>query len=119
MEPDAEHIGAKPAPARHNIAKDREGHDSAGAGQATPAGMQDNRVPNHDEEGTIFFWVPAPESAPRLIGPDATKNGAYETEQCGETYDTVDHAFQRFRSFLIQRLGEYPAEEVYHSEETG
>ncbi len=37
--------------------------------EATPAGVEDERVPEHDHEGAVFFRVPAPEAAPGIVGP--------------------------------------------------
>jgi len=40
--------------------------------------MQDEGIPDNDQEGAIFFRIPTPETPPRLIGPYPTQNRAYE-----------------------------------------
>src|SRR6187455_1457622 len=92
MQADAEHVRAEPAPARHDVANDREAHEAALLHQPAPAGVEDERVPNHDDERAIFLRIPAPEAAPGLVGPNAAEYGAHEAEQRGEADDAVDHA---------------------------
>src|SRR5262245_28283225 len=73
MEHDAEHVDAEPGEARDDIAEDRQVHDSAVASDAAPTDMQNNGIPNHNQQGAVFFRVPAPESAPGLVGPNAAE----------------------------------------------
>ena len=94
MQADAEHVDAEPGPARDDVADDGEVHQAAFAHEAAPARVQDGRVPEHDEQRAVFLRVPAPEPAPRLIGPDAAEHGAHKTEQRGETDDAINHPRQ-------------------------
>src|SRR5207249_6516314 len=66
-------------------------HQAAFPHKTAPAGVQDNDIPKHDDQRAVFFWVPAPESSPGLIGPDAAKNCACEAEESGEADDSVNH----------------------------
>ena len=43
--------------------------------------MQHQRVPNHDQQRTVLFRVPAPETSPTIIGPQSTQDGTNEAEQ--------------------------------------
>ena len=63
VEADAQHVGAEPGPTCHDVSEDSHGRDAAGAGQAAPAGVQDQGVPKHDQQRAIFLRVPAPERA--------------------------------------------------------
>ena len=92
MQPDAQHVDAKPAPSRDNVSEDGEGGETALFRQSSPARVEIDGVPNYDHEGTVFFGVPAPETAPRLVSPDAAEDRADEAEQSGEAHDAVDHA---------------------------
>ena len=94
MQADAEHVHAEPREAGHDVAEDRQVHDAAVAQQVAPANVQDDRVPDHDEQGAVLLRVPAPEPAPGLVGPDAAQNGAHEAEQGGEADDAIDHCGQ-------------------------
>ena len=95
METDTEHVGAEPGPTGDDVAEDGHDHHPALADHAAPAGVEDDGVPNDDEQGAVFLGVPAPEAAPRLVGPDATEHGADEAGEGGETDHAVDHAAQR------------------------
>ena len=94
VEANAEHVHAEPREAGHNVAEDRQVHNAAVAQQVAPSNVEDNRIPDHDEEGAVLLGVPAPEPAPGLVGPDAPQNGANEAEQGGEADDAIDHCAQ-------------------------
>ena len=94
VQADAEHVHAEPREAGDDVADDGEVHQAAFAHEAAPARMQDGRVPEHDEQRAVFLRVPAPEPAPRLVGPDAAQDGADKTEQRGETDDAINHPRQ-------------------------
>ena len=64
METDAEHVDAEPAPARDDVAKNGEGHQSALFHETAPATVQNYGIPKYNDEGAIFFGIPAPEAAP-------------------------------------------------------
>ena len=109
------HVHAEPREAGDNVAEDRQVHDAAIAHQVAPAGMEDDRVPEHDEQGTVLLRVPAPEPAPGLIRPDAPQDGADKAEQGGETDDGIDHRGQglaqddlRFLDFDFRSLRRQP-----------
>ena len=94
VQPDAEHVHAKPGETGDNVAEDREVHDAAITHQVAPADVKDDRVPDHDEQGAVFLRVPAPEPAPGLIGPDATQDRADKAEQSGEADNAINHRCQ-------------------------
>src|SRR5262245_58275306 len=91
MQADAEQIHSKPRKTRRYVANYGEVHDAAVTDDPAPARMKNDGVPKNDKESAIFFWVPPPKTAPGLIGPDATKNGAGETEESGKTNDAINH----------------------------
>src|SRR3954469_3724304 len=109
MEADAEHVGAEPGPAGDDVAADGEGGEASFADQAGPAGVEDQGVPEDDQDRAVFFWIPAPESAPGLVGPDAAENGADEGEENGEADDAVDHS-AKLAAFV---LGHGRAEDTF------
>jgi hypothetical protein len=81
--------------------------------------VEDDGVPDDDEQRAVLLRVPAPEAAPRLVGPDAAEDGADEAEQRGEAHDAVDHADECVGGGLVQRAGEDAAEDVDEGQETG
>ena len=84
-----------------------------------PAGVQDDGIPEHDEERAVFLGVPAPESPPGLVGPDAAQNGAHETEEGGETNNAIDHPPQRAGHLRRQGAGEETAHDVNDGQQPG
>ena len=109
---DAEHVDAEPGEAGDDVAKDGHEHEAAFADDAAPACMEDGGVPDDDHEGAVFLGIPAPESPPGLIGPDAAKDGADEAEECGKADDAVDHAAEGFGGGGVEALGEEAAKDV-------
>ena len=91
MKPDAEHVDTEPRPAGDDVAKDGHHHQSPMFDQAAPAGVEDDSIPEHDEERAVFLRIPAPKAAPGLICPDAAENRSDEAEQRRETNDAVNH----------------------------
>src|SRR5258708_5478316 len=71
VQADAEHVDAEPRKTGDNVAENRHRGDAAVFNQAAPAGMEDDRVPDHDDDGAVLLGVPPPEAAPRLVRPDA------------------------------------------------
>ena len=86
VEADAEHVHAEPRPARDDVAEDSAVHEAAFADESAPAQVQDEGVPQNDDERAVFLRVPTPEAAPRLICPDAAEHGADEAEQRGGSW---------------------------------
>ena len=43
-----------------------------------------------------------------MVGPEAAEQGAYETEQAGETDHSVDHALERLSRRQVERLRQEP-----------
>ena len=91
MQPDAEHVRPEEGPRGDGVAKDRHGDESALADYPTPARVQDGGVPDDNHQRAVFLRIPSPETAPRLIGPNAAKHRADETEQRRKTDDAIDH----------------------------
>ena len=69
MEADSQFVNAEPRPGGHDIASNRQDGQPSSLDHAVPAGMQDERVPNHNDQRAIFLGIPAPESAPRIVSP--------------------------------------------------
>ena len=105
MEPHAQHVHAEPGEARDDVAEDGHGHDAALPGEAAPARVQDDGVPEHDEQRPVLLGVPAPEAAPGLVGPDAAQDRADEAEEEGEGDDAVDHPGERLRHLRVHAGG--------------
>ena len=95
MQADAEHVDPEPGPARDDVAEDCQHHKTALPDQAAPACVEDDGVPEDDQERAVFLRVPTPEATPRLIGPDTAEDGADEAEKRGEADNAVDHATER------------------------
>src|SRR5260370_11280061 len=74
MQSDPEHIDAEPGPARHDISKDGHDHEAALPNEPTPARLEYNGGPKHDQERSNFLLVPSPRTAPRLVSPNPTKD---------------------------------------------
>src|ERR1017187_8573123 len=55
VQADAEHVDAEPGERGHDVAEDGEIHQPAVAHQAAPAGVQNHRVPNYDQQRAILF----------------------------------------------------------------
>ena len=87
--------------------------------EAAPARVQNDRAPKDDQDRAVFFRVPAPETAPRLIGPDAAEHGADEAEERGKTNHAVGHARERIGRLLFQRAGEDAADDINDREHSG
>ena len=118
METDAEHVDAEPAPARDDITKDGERHQSPLFHKTAPATVQNYGIPDYNHEGAIFFGIPAPEAAPRLVGPDAAEHRADEAEKRGEADDAVDHAGEGISSYGIEGLSKQAAHDINNRKET-
>ena len=81
--------------------------------------MQNYCAPKHDQYRAVFLRVPAPETSPRLIGPNAAKNGADKTEQGRKTNHSISHAGERIGGVFFQRTREDTANDVNDGEHTG
>ena len=57
--------------------------------------MEDDRVPEDDQQCAVLLGVPAPEAAPGLVRPDAAQHGPDEAEEQGEADDPIGHRGQR------------------------
>src|SRR5438552_12131422 len=95
MQADAEHVHAEPRETGNDVAEERHDHQAALPDESAPARVQNDCAPKDDQHRAIFLWVPAPETAPRLIGPDAAENCADETEQRSKTNHAVSHTRKR------------------------
>jgi len=69
---------------------------------ATHSEMKNDQLSQADHQCAILLRIPTPESTPGLIGPDATEDGADQTEEGRETHDAVDHALERFGGSFVQ-----------------
>src|SRR5262245_8667367 len=76
--------------------------------------MQYECIPEHDDQGSILLRAPAPESAPRIIGPQATQDSADKAEEQCETEATIDHAHHRSTSLRIYIARQQTAQNVDH-----
>ena len=92
VQADAELVDAEPRPGGDDVAADRERRQAAAFHQPAPAGVQHQRVPEHDHQRAVFLRVPAPEAAPRVVGPQAAQHRADEAEEDREAQRAVDHA---------------------------
>src|SRR2546430_12918352 len=116
MQADPEHVHAEPREAGDDIAEDSHDHQPALPDESAPARMQSDRAPKHDQHCAIFLWVPAPESSPRLIGPDTTEDCSDKTEKGGKTNHTVSHARQRIGRWFFHRPRKHAAHDVDYGE---
>src|SRR5215472_16327964 len=102
MQAHPEHVHTEPRETGDDIAEERHDHQTALPDETTPARMQDDCAPKHNQHGAVFFRIPAPETAPRLIGPDTAKHCADETEQAGETNYAVGDSRERIDRLFFQ-----------------
>ena len=91
MKPDPQHVHAEPGKDSDNVAEDRHIHQAPFADHSAPAGVQNNRVPDDNEQGPVFLRVPTPKSAPGLIGPDTAQHRTRKAEKGRETNDAINH----------------------------
>src|SRR5438309_443830 len=119
MESNAEHVYAEPRKAGNDIAEDGHDHEAALPDEPTPARVEDYGAPENDQDRAVLLRIPAPETAPRLIGPDTAENRADEAEESRETNDAVGHARKRIGRFLFKRRREDAADDVNHREHSG
>ena len=103
VEADAQHICAKPRPRRDHIAEDGQRHEAAVTHQAAQLGVQQEDVPDHDQQRAVFLGVPAPKPPPRLVRPNAAEHRAHKTEERGESNDAIYHPGDRLAIFGGQR----------------
>src|SRR4030095_14159419 len=101
MHAHAEHVHAEPRETGHDIAEERHYHQAALPDESTPARMQSDCAPKHDQHRAILFRVPAPEAHPGLISPDTAENCADETEERCKAQHSVSHAGERIRSLCF------------------
>src|SRR5205814_1326170 len=119
VQPDAEHVHAEPGEAGDDVATDGHRHDPLLADVAAKARVEDEGVPQYDEERAVLLRVPAPESSPRLVGPDSAQDGADEAEEQREADDPVGHGHERLAGRRIEPGRELPAEGVADGEGAG
>ncbi len=112
VQSDPQHIGAEPAPTGDDIAENGEAHEAALFDQAAPSGVQDDGIPDYDYQCAIFFWIPTPESPPRLIGPNTPEDGAHQTEERGKADDPINHAREGVSGRFIEGSGEEAAQDI-------
>jgi len=102
MQANAQHVDPKPGPARDYVPEDCHDHETSLPNKASPACMEDDGVPQDNEERPVFLRVPTPEATPRLISPDTAEDSSNETKKRGEADNALDHATERARSPAIQ-----------------
>src|SRR3954470_22506436 len=100
MQADAVRIHAKVRPGRDDVAGDGERCQTSAFYETTPAGVEHEGIPEHDHKGAIFFGVPSPEAAPRVVAPEAAEHRADEAEEDGEAKRAVKRA-KHFRAPLV------------------
>src|SRR5436309_2984871 len=66
--------------------------------------VQAQSVQDDDHQRPVLLGVPAPETAPRLVRPDAAQHGAGEAEEHCEADDAVDHVIQRLELVALAAL---------------
>ena len=112
-------MGAALATDAHALQRVHHRHLAALGDKLAPARVQANRAPQHDEQRAVFLRVPAPETAPALVGPNAAEHGADETEQRGEARHTVGQAGQ-FTGLLRGKFGgKHPRQNIARAERAG
>src|ERR1700731_804950 len=95
MQADTEHVNAEPGQAGNYVAEDSQQRQTAVFRESTPPRVQDNGVPQDNEKRSVFFRIPAPEPAPRLVRPNPTEDGGDEAEQRCKTNYSVHHPAER------------------------
>src|SRR5438477_3085700 len=107
VQADTEHVDAKPGEAGHDISEDGQIDQAALAHDSAPARVENQSIPQNNQQGAVFFRVPAPKAAPGLIGPDTPKDSSNKAEKGGKTDNCIDHLGQGFaKRSLANRFGE-------------
>src|SRR5512133_137489 len=101
MQANPQHIYPEPREGGHDVAENREIHNPPIPNESSPARVENNGVPKDDEQCSVLLGIPAPESAPGLIGPDATQHSPDKTEQGCETDHAVNHPGQDLSQFRL------------------
>src|SRR6516164_8224438 len=96
MQTHTEHVDTKPRQTGHHVSEYRHEGCFAVSRVTPPPCVQNNRIPQNYKKCSIFFRVPAPETAPGLIRPNATQDRCNKTAQCCEADDAVHHSAKRF-----------------------
>src|SRR6266700_3408367 len=112
MQPDTEHVHAEPRETRDDIAENSHGHESLFSNHTTPARVQHGRIPQDNQQSSIFLRVPSPESPPGLVRPGSSQDGSDETEQRRKTNNAVNHARDVLPGFREQRSGKETSENI-------
>src|SRR4029453_5863825 len=92
VQADAELVDAEEGPARDNVAADGEDGQAAVGDELIPFGVQNEGIPEHDDQSPVLLGVPAPEAAPRIIGPQPAEHRAHEAEENRKTHHAEKHA---------------------------
>ena len=64
VKPDAKHVGTKPRPSSDYISKDGQARNSPDPGNTGPSGVENDCIPDDNQQSTIFFGIPTPKSTP-------------------------------------------------------
>ena len=96
MQANSQFVDTKPGPNHRNVTRGGQHRKSSFPDHAPPARVQNQRIPNDNDERTIFFRVPAPKSAPGVISPEASQHGSHKTEEDCKADDSVDDPRGRF-----------------------
>src|SRR5947209_4326329 len=91
MQPDAEEVHAVHRPDRDDVPAEHEHGQPAIFHHSVPPRMEHQCVPEHDDERAVFFRVPAPETAPRIVAPQAAEHGADKAKEDREADSAVNH----------------------------
>ena len=103
VQADAELVDAEARPGGDDVAGDGEHRQAAALHQSAPAGVEHERVPEHDHQRAVFLRVPAPEAAPGVVGPQAAEHRADEAEEDREAERAVDHAQHLLAGVLVEQ----------------
>jgi len=99
-------------------AEDAAAGESDRADESRELGVKYNRAPQHDDERAVFLRVPAPEAAPRLVGPYAAEHGAEKRADDAEAERAIDGGL-RFAQHGIVRDARERLHKIHRAEQAG
>ena len=90
MEPNSQFVHAKPRPTRHNITRHHQSGQSSRTNQPTPACVQHQGIPQHNNECAVLLRIPTPKPSPGVIRPKSPQHGSDKAEKQGKAERAIN-----------------------------
>jgi len=99
MEADIQEIDAEPREGDDDVEEGEGRVERVGGELVSDFAVMGPDEPENDEEGSVFFGVPTPETAPGLVGPDTAEDGADGGEEEGDDGEAEGEFVDFYRWF--------------------